>query len=150
MSRKAVIALLLTSLLGSSGCIWPLVADIVQDPMGRHAAFDLAQRKYTNAVRWGDIEGAVRLVHPDDQREFLSYEGSFKGIRVTDFEVGETHFGENSQTATIRVTYWAYSLNTMQEKKIKEEQQWERLSAGNDWVVRPKLSGLVDQVSDLR
>jgi hypothetical protein len=38
----------------------------------------------------------------------------------------------------------------MHEKKIKEVQRWERLSVKNDWVVRPQLAALVEQVTDLR
>jgi hypothetical protein len=89
-------------------------------------------------------------VHPEVQAEFLSYEGQFDGIRVTDFNVGELIYGEGQQTATVRVTYHAYSLASMLEKEIKEVQKWERLSVKNDWVVRPQLGGLLEQVIDLQ
>jgi hypothetical protein len=150
MRRSAVILASLFVVFFTSGCFWPLIAEMAMDPMGRTAAFELAQRKYTNAVRWGDIEEAVQLVHPDLREEFLSYEGKFAGIRVTDFEVGEMVYGEGQETATVRVTYHAYSLASMHEKKIKEVQRWERLSVKNDWVVRPQLAALVEQVTDLR
>ena len=65
-------------------------------------------------------------------------------------EVGELVYGKGQQTATVRVTYHAYSLASMLEKEIKEVQHWERLSVKNDWVVRPQLAGLVEQVTDLR
>jgi len=150
MRRSALIALFVSLLLFSSGCIWPLIAEVAQDPMGRGASLDLAQRKYTNAVRWGDIEEAVQLVHPELREDFLSYEGQFEGIRVTDFEIGERVYGKGQETATVRVTYHAYSLSSMVEREIKEVQRWERLSAGNDWVVRPELAGLLDQVTDIQ
>ncbi len=150
MRRSAVIVVSLFSIVISSGCFWPLIAEMASDPMGRIAAFNLAQRKYTNAVRWGDMEQAVQLVHPDLREEFLSYESEFEGIRVTDFEIGERVYGEGQRTATVRVTYHAYSLASMLEREIKEVQKWERLSAKNDWVVRPHLAGLLEQVSDLR
>jgi len=150
MRRSASIALFLALLFFSSGCFWPLIAEMAKDPMGRTAALDIAQRKYTNAVRWGDIEQAVQLVHPELRAEFLSYEGQFDNIRVTDFEIGELVYGEGQETATVRVTYHAYSLASMLEKEIKEVQRWERLSVKNDWVVRPQLAGLVEQVTDLR
>ncbi len=107
MRRSAVIVASLFVVFFTSGCFWPLIAEMAKDPMGRTAAFELAQRKYTNAVRWGDIEEAVQLVHPDLREEFLSYEGEFDGIRVTDFEVGEMVYGEGQETATVRVTYHA-------------------------------------------
>jgi len=151
MRRSASIALLLALSFFSVGCVWPLLAEMAKDPMGRTNALDVAQRKYTNAVRWGDIEEAAQLVHPELREEFLSYEGEFDGIRVTDFEVGELAFEDGSDTAaTVRVTYHAYSLASMLEKEIKEVQRWERLSHKNDWVVRPQLAGLLEQVSDLK
>ena len=88
-------------------------------------------------------------MHPELRKEFLSYEGQFEGIRVTDFEVGDLMYDGQSR-ASVRVTYHAYSLASMLEKEIKEVQQWERLSVRNDWVVRPQLAGLVEQVHDLR
>lgn len=150
MRRSAIIVITLFGVVFSSGCFWPLLAEMAQDPMGRVAALDLAQRKYTNAVRWGDIEEAVQLVHPEVQAEFLSYEGQFHGIRVTDFNVGQLVYGDGQQTATVRVTYHAYSLASMLEREIKEVQKWERLSIKNDWVVRPQLGGLLEQVIDLQ
>lgn len=149
MRRSAWIALSFALLMFSSGCFWPLLAEIGKDPLGSKAALDLAQRKYTNAVRWGDIDQAVQLVHPDLREEFLSHEGEFADIRVTDFEVGELVY-QNQHHATVRVTYHAYSLASMLEKEIKEVQQWERLSVRNDWVVRPQLAGLVEQVNEVR
>jgi hypothetical protein len=84
------------------------------------------------------------------REEFLSYQGRFNGIRVTDFDVGDVTFGEKEQTARVRVTYHAYSMASMLEKQIKETQEWERLEKGNVWFVRPKLEGLVEQVAELR
>jgi hypothetical protein len=84
------------------------------------------------------------------REQFLSYEGAFDGIRVTDFEVGDVTFGEREETARVRVTYYAYSMASMLEKEIKETQEWERLGKHNRWVVRPKLEGLVEQVAELR
>ena len=48
------------------------------------------------------------------------------------------------------MTYHAYSMASMLEKEIKETQEWERLGGDNQWVVRPKLEGLVEQVAELR
>jgi hypothetical protein len=41
-------------------------------------------------------------------------------------------------------------MDSMLEKEIKETQEWERLGRNNQWVVRPKLEGLVEQVAELR
>lgn len=142
--RLSILALLATVLVATSGCA--VFVDLATDPTGRKAAFRRAQREYTKALRFADIEMAARYVHPDAQDEFLSYEGQFEGIRITDFEVGEVLFGEGEKTAEVRVTYQAYSIHSMVENKIRETQRWERIGKGNQWVVRPNLDGLVEKV----
>jgi hypothetical protein len=148
MRRAHLILLVILSLVYSSGCA--VMVDLFTDPMGRKASLKRAQRDYTKFVRWGDVEGAARFVHPELKKEFLEYEDEFQGIRVTDFEVGEFTYGERQATALVRVTYTAYSMESMIEKEIKETQEWERLGGGNHWVVRPKLEGLVEQVAEMR
>jgi len=148
MRHARLIALLALSLVATSGCA--VFVDLVTDPMGRKAAFNRDQREYTKYVRWGDIEGAARFVHPEVRAAFLAYQGRFEGIRVTDFEVHEVNYTKKEVTARVRVTYTAYSMITMVEKEIKEVQEWERMGGSNRWFVRPKLDGLIDQVADLR
>jgi len=145
MRRRLTLLLVVLPLVFSSGCI-----ALFNDPMGRKAAFARSQRDYTKLLRWSDIEGAVYFVHPEMREQFLSYDGEFDGIRVTDFEIGDVTFGGDEKTATVRVTYHAYSMVSMLEKEIKETQEWERLGKSNRWVVRPKLEGLVGQVAELR
>jgi hypothetical protein len=149
MRRRPTLLLAVLPLVFCSGCIAVFV-EMFTDPMGRKAAFTRTQREYTKNLRWGDIETAARFVHPEMREQFLSYESQFDGIRVTDFDVGEITFGEKEQTATVRVTYYAYSMASMLEKEIKETQEWERLGRDNTWVVRPKLEGIVERVADLR
>ena len=149
MRRTLTLLLMVLPLVFCSGCIAVFV-EMFTDPMGRKASFSRAQREYTKMLRWSDIEQAVRFVHPEMREQFLSYDGEFDGIRVTDFEVGDVTFGEREETATVRVTYHAYSMVSMLEKEIKETQEWERLGKDNQWVVRPKLEGLVEQVAELR
>ena len=148
MRHVRLIALLALPLVFGSGCA--VFVDLFTDPMGRKAAFNRNQRDYTKYMRWGDIESAARFVHPEVRDEFLSHEGKFEGIRITDFEVGEATFGAKEADAQVRVTYTAYSMASMIEKEIKEVQEWERIGKGNRWFVRPKLDGLVEQVADLR
>lgn len=148
MRHARLIALLTLPLVLASGCA--VFVDLVTDPMGRKAALNRNQRDYTKYVRWGDIEGAARFVHPEVREAFLALAGDFEGIRVTDFEVGEVTYAEGESVARVRVTYTAYSMESMIEKEIKEVQEWERIGAGNTWFVRPKLEGLVEQVAKLR
>ena len=149
MRRRLLAWLALVPLVLSTGCI-AVFFDMFDDPMGRKAALRLAQREYTKFVRWSDIDAAVNFVHPEVRERFLAYEGQFDAIRITDFEVGQIEFGEEHATATVRVTYLAYSMQSMLEREIKETQHWERVGKGNEWFVRPELEGLVGQVADLR
>ena len=146
MLGPRALALLALPLLASTGCISVFV-DAWVDPMGRKAALRSSQREYTKLVRWGDVEGAARYVHPEAREKFLSFAPAFAAIRVSDFDMGEIDYGPGEATATARVTYRAYSLSTFVEKEIRETQQWERLGRGNEWVVRPELQGIVDQVA---
>jgi hypothetical protein len=148
-TRRSALALLLAPLLLSTGCV-SLVFDMVTDPMGRKSALRLAQREYTKAVRWGEIEVAANFVDPDIRAEYLGYEAEFAGIRVTDFDVGELTYGPDLKTAQVHVTYHAYSVRAMTEVQIKETQQWLRPGGGNQWVVRPELEGIIDRVVDFR
>jgi hypothetical protein len=148
MRHVRLIALLTLPLVFASGCA--VFVDLVTDPLGRKTALKRDQRDYTKYVRWGDIEGAAHFVHPDVRAAFLHLADDFEGIRVTDFEVGDVTYSDGESVARVRVTYTAYSLHSMIEKEIREVQEWERIGPGNQWFVRPKLEGLVEQVADLR
>lgn len=147
MHRGLWLVLLTLPLWLNTGCI-ALVGEMIDDPMGHKAALREAQREYTNAVRWGEIITAAGFVAPEIREEFLSYEGEFDGIRVTEFDVGKITFGEKDKTAEARVSYHAYSLKAMTEVEFRETQEWERTDSG--WVVRPHIDDIIDQVADYR
>ena len=136
----------LLALVSGTGCIGAAVTD----PLGRKSALTLAQRDYTKFVRWGDIEAAADYVHPELREQFLELEAQFDGIRMTEFDIGKIKYGENMESATVRVTYRAYSMRTFIEKEIKETQAWEREGRSNRWWVKPELQGILDAMSDLR
>ena len=153
MRRTYVTLLVALPILLTTGCVAPLLIEMFKDPMGRHDSLVRAQREYTNALRWGNTDAAVRFVHPEFREAFIAELRKFKDIRVTDYDVGKIEWGEEQSTATLVVTYHAYSLSSMVEKEIREIQQWERLSREklkNDWVVRPEIEGLIDKVANLR
>ena len=58
-------AALLCLSLGLASCISPT------DPLGREEALEVAQKKYTELIRWGDVERAVTYVEEDLCVEFL-------------------------------------------------------------------------------
>ena len=153
MNRRLAPFVATLPLIFLTGCVAPLFIEMFKDPMGRHDSLVRAQREYTNALRWGNPDAAIGFVHPDLRDAFVAELQEFRGIRVTDYNVGKIEWGAEQATATLVVTYHAYSLSSMIEIEIRETQQWERLSREklkNDWVVRPEIEGLIDKVAILR
>ncbi len=144
--RLAVGQLLGFALLATLGC--------ASNPFGdsdKQSALVDAQRKYTELVRWGEIESASIYVDPAITGDYLDTAQRFEDIRFTDFESGALQFGEGSNTATVNVVYHAYSTRTLVEKTYRERQEWYReASADNDWRVRPNLAALASQLSGTR
>ena len=146
--RRLFVGLLVVLPLVTSGCIAPLFIEMFKDPYGRHDSLIRVQREYTNALRWNHPDIAAQFVHPEMRAQFIAHAQKFKEIRVTDYEVGKVVWGEEQATATLVVTYRAYSMSNMVEKEIRETQHWMRLSKrANDWVVEPKIDHLIDSVA---
>jgi hypothetical protein len=144
--RLAVGALLGIGLLATLGCAGSLF-----DFTGQEKALEDAQSRYTELVRWGEIEGASAFVDPAIAAEFLVAAERFKHIRFTEFQSGPLRFSEDSKTATVNVVYHAYSTRTLVEKRFREHQQWYREeSAGNGWRVRPNLAAIVSELGGSR
>lgn len=126
-------ALLLGSLLAAlaAGC-----AATFSDPMGKQNALQLAQREYTQRIRWGELERASRYLDPELREAFLAQQEVFDSLRVTDYEIGEIEFGADADTAEVTVTYRAYSLATLIERPIREKQEWRREEGlANTWLL---------------
>ncbi len=139
MLYRTVRCLAALTLLAGVGC-----ASTFADPTGRLTALENAQRRYTQLVRWGEIRRASAYVEPDLREEFLSYEPFFEQIRFTDTETEEVNLDPSQDTASIEVTYHAYSLATFQEKRIFETQEWTRYDGiQNNWLVRPEIEEIV-------
>lgn len=137
MRRRWLAATLAVGLLTLPGCLATLV-----DPMGRQNSLEEAQRRYTALVRWGEIERAAQWVVEDEQETFLSLAPSFERIRMTDAAHGPLVF-EDGDSATVTVTYRAYSLDTLVEKTFVERQEWSRAPGmGNEWRVRSQIDGI--------
>jgi len=132
MSWRALAAA--AGLLAAFGCI--------SDPMGREDALAKAQLRYTQQVRWGNLEAASEYVDPEVRKAFLGQAKAFEAIRITEYDIGRIDYGDDRRSATVHVTYHAYSLASVEERQIEEEQHWTR-PRGNTWLVRPELAGLL-------
>ena len=55
----------------AAGLLAGLGCSVFSDPMGREDALTNAQRRYTQHVRWGNLEAASAYVDPDVRTAFL-------------------------------------------------------------------------------
>jgi hypothetical protein len=142
-ARTALVLSLGFALIGL-GC----ASASLMDPTGKRNSLETAQRRYTELVRWGEIERAAEFVDPDMTVEYLENAGAFQGIRFTDFESGHLIFDEEQNTANVVVVYHAYSMSTLLEKKIRETQHWYREPGmNNTWRVKPDLRQIIAGVT---
>jgi hypothetical protein len=117
----------------------------------KESALEDSQRKYTELVRWGEIESASAYVDPKMSEAFIDAAAHFKDIRFTNFESGPLQFGEESETATVSVVYHAYSTRTLVEKRFIELQKWYRdVDSKNTWRVRPNLDSVSKKLNGAR
>jgi hypothetical protein len=112
------------------------------DPLGRHEALEMAQKRYTEAIRWGDLDRARRYVEPELRDAFALLTPAFEEMRITDFEIGEIEGDESA--ASVTVTYRGYALAYQIEKPFREHQQWSRVDGlVNQWHVQSDLHEVV-------
>jgi hypothetical protein len=108
------------------------------DPLGRHDALEVAQKQYTEAIRWGYLERARLFVDPEERSAFELLMPMFDEIRITDFEIGEIEGDEDE--ASVTVTYRGYGRAYQVEKLFRERQQWSRVAGlKNRWHVQSDL-----------
>lgn len=144
--RLAIGPILGFALLTTIGC-----ASNPFDFSGKERALEDAQRKYTELVRWGELDRASFYVDPAIADAYLDIAELFADIRFTNFESGALQFGEDFNTATVNVVYHAYSTKTLVEKTFRERQEWYReADADDEWRVRPNLASIADKLSGAR
>jgi len=126
--------------LASTACVSP------SDPFEREEALHQAQKKYIEALRWGDLAKAARYVDPAQREEFLALADSFDTVRITDYEIGELDLDEDSLAqAECDVTYRGYVMPHFIEKRVRDHQVWYRDEDNdNQWRVRPELAAMLD------
>jgi hypothetical protein len=124
--------------VGAAGCTATI------DPLGRQDALAVAHKRYTEFVRWGELEKAGSFVDPELREAFLDLAPAYESLRITDFEVGDIVFDEKD-AATVTVNYKGYLEATLIERSAREEQEWYRDEGlKNVWHVRPQLAEVLD------
>jgi hypothetical protein len=119
--------------------------ETLSDPLGRKDALSLAQKNYTEAVRWGKLDLARSFVNPEHRDAFRDLESAFEGIRLTDFEIGEIEMDEDDEmVASVTVTYRGYAVAYQVEQPVREDQEWTRIEGlANLWQVESNLHEVV-------
>jgi hypothetical protein len=124
------------------------------DPLDRRGSLEESQKKYTELIRWGEIDMAAQYVDPDLRDAFLQLAPAFANIRVTDFDVvpidydqAERDAAGDDDSVAVTVNYFGYSKSTLLERHFRERQEWHRVgSIANTWRVRPEFSELVESM----
>jgi len=122
------------------GCVTP------SDPWAHVEALEDSQKRYTEAIRWGDLERAATYVDPEMRDDFLAMAEAFEDIRITDYEIGDVEMeDEEKRSAQVDVTYQGYALPFFVEHKIRDRQVWRRVETLGDhrWQVQPELEPVI-------
>lgn len=120
----------------------------LSDPTSSFVSLEESQHSYTKLVRWGEIERASAYVAPELRDEFRSHAPDFASIRVTDFEIGSFDPGDEEGSISVTVTYSGYSIATLLEKSVQEQQDWYREESSGAWRVRPGIEAIVAAFAD--
>jgi hypothetical protein len=136
--RHALAALLLAATTVAPGCWFVSYGKI--DPLSSGAAFDDAQRRFTQLVRWGQWEKASEMVAPDSRSRFAEVMKSLSDVRFTDWEIVQLEMGEGFHTAHVVVRVAGYRESTLTHHEARMAQEWERKDGiSSHWIVRPAL-----------
>jgi hypothetical protein len=117
------------------------------DPLKRQVSLQEAQKRYTILVRWSEFDKASAFVDPELREAYRQNAPSLRELRFTDYESEPSEIDEETGTATIEVTYYAYTPSSPIEISIREIQEWYRANLSNHWLVRPRFEGLNKLVS---
>ena len=129
--------------LGCAACV------SASDPLERGEALKHAQHRYTEALRWGDLEKAARYVDPEMRDDFLALSDLFEQVRITDYDIGEYDLDTDTLAqAEVDVTYRGYVLPVFVEKRVRDHQVWYR--EASEWRVRPELAAMLDGIGARR
>ena len=137
--RLRLSAALLPLALGylSSGCLMletPLFGEDKRMSQVREAA-----ETFGAFLRWGRVEEAAALLHPDSRAEFLAERHALgRQMRFTDYEVGAAESGEGPDEAFVLVRFRAYRLPRIEEFASRDRQRWER--ENGRWYLRIEVN----------
>ena len=136
MRLQALLAVIV--MCSTTSCLLSMAVD----PLGNRNAFNQAQRRYTQLLRWGEPEMATQFVDPELREAFRDHIPTLDDIRITDFETGAVDYAGNS--ARVTVVYEAFGRGAPVQVSFREHQSWYREGLSGAWMVRPDLAELTD------
>ncbi len=131
--------ILLAVLFGISGCL-----SAITDPLDRRGEFKDTQTKFTQYVRWGRFQEAVKFVDPELREEFMSCAPEFSDLRFSDYEITRVDIEEGLQSASVDVRYKGYLLNMPFERSVDLTEEWTRDESTGVWTVKLDIKKLRD------
>jgi len=112
------------------------------DLLDRRGDFEDSQREYTQSIRWGAFDQARRFVAKDAIERWDASRPLLSDVRFTEYATQSNEFDLEKMTATVRVTYNGYKVNSLIERTVAEKQEWFRDPVTGQWLVRPDLTVL--------
>lgn len=103
-------------------------------------AFQECQRRYTQYVRWARFDDASAFVQPEAMPGFLEQIDGFGDLRFTDYRIRSMDLDKASSSATVVVTYYAYTRTTPLPIALDETQTWEHVPMSRSWLVRSSFA----------
>jgi hypothetical protein len=101
--------------------------------------------RYGSDLRWGRVDEAAALVHPDRRAAFQRLmAGLTDRLRITSFEVESVDLATDRRTGTALVRYQLYRLPAVVEESRRESLGLRRALGG--WFVEPDLRALANDL----
>ena len=113
------------------------------------ASLEDRAKRYASNLRWGRVQEAAELVHPDDRVGFVRFMRESQGrVRFTSFEVDSAEADREQSTGVAIVTFRLYRPPRMDEQLLVESQDWVFDSDRKQWLLQtPDLSAYRGDVS---
>ncbi len=108
-------------------------------PSEARSQVEQAAYRYNNALRFGNLEMAIKSVEPDRREEFLrTFDASApRAIRFTEMDIQSVSLGPERAEARVLLLIRFYRLPSIREFAVTHEQRWRYDPSDSLWYVSP-------------
>jgi len=126
--------------LMSSGCALGYYNPHFWIPSEAKTRVEEAAFRYNNALRFGNLEMALKSVEPESRDAFLAAfdADAPRAIRFTDVEIRSVTMGPEREQARVLISMRFYRLPSVQEIAVTHEQRWRYDPKDALWYVSPE------------